>query len=186
MAYLWIAHRGAVDNCKWLPTFLDGPAYKIYPDGTILNDVHNDIGSDRSAESVLLMCVHAGKGQWIAIRKGAQARLSVNSMPVLNDIRLLNDRDMLQLSGGLCCFFSTERPAEVVPFPGLEGGKAYCARCRQPIEPGTQAVMCPNPECGVWHHETEGLPCWTHASHCSLCSQTTVMDGSLQWTPEEI
>ncbi len=55
---------------------------------------------------------------------------------------VLRDRDEILIPGLTRCYFSTEEPARVEPFPAGEG-PVFCARCRQPIQPATPAVRCP-------------------------------------------
>jgi hypothetical protein len=107
--------------------------------------------------------------------------------------RLLCDKDeiVVRVNGSpaaLHCYFSTERQAEVVPFPGADGVEVRCARCRQPIEKGQMAVRCPNPGCGVWHHQDaeSNLLCWNYGAVCALCPHTTHLDGTFRWTPEDL
>jgi len=80
-------------------------------------------------------------------------------------------------------FFSTERLATTEAYPGSPS-RAFCPRCTQVIAVGEQAVRCPG--CGLWHHGTEQLPCWTYGECCAVCSQPTGVDAGFQWTPEEL
>lgn len=108
--------------------------------------------------------------------------IRVNGDPVWLGLRILKDHDELRLETGERLFFSTERLAEIVPFPG--GPRpVHCPRCHKLIEPGQLAVLCPG--CQTWHHQTTDLPCWTYDERCALCPQSTALDAGLIWTPEQ-
>jgi hypothetical protein len=109
-----------------------------------------------------------------------EADARVNGLPLVGGLRVLADRDEIQITGGPACFFSTERPAEVVSFD--READPSCPRCTQRIERKTGAVQCPS--CGVWHHQSDRLPCWTYAPHCAICDQPTELDAGFRWTPE--
>ena len=44
------------------------------------------------------------------------------------------------------------------------------------------AVRCP--QCGIWYHQHDQLPCWTYAPACGFCPQSTALDAGFAWTPE--
>ena len=116
--------------------------------------------------------------------------VQVNATPIQLGIRVLSHRDEIFLTGGASDFpsrfyFSTERLAHVEPFPGTDGS-AICGRCKQPIERGDLAVRCPSANCGIWHHQTEHLGCWTYSDHCALCPTPTALDSGFRWTPEDL
>ena len=112
---------------------------------------------------------------------GSNARFRVNGLPVVAGIAFLHDRDEICLNGVGRCFLSTERSAQLVPFPeGL--GPVPCARCASPIEAGSPAVQCPR--CGVWYHQAEDLPCWTYAPGCAECTCPTDLGSEFRWVPE--
>ncbi|MBI2833206.1 MAG: hypothetical protein HYX76_02115 [Acidobacteria bacterium] len=115
---------------------------------------------------------------WVVIAEPS-AGLLVNGVPAELGIRVLCDRDQITC-GQACTFFSMETLAEIEPLPD-EGRRLRCRRCQQTIEPGTPAVRCPR--CGIWHHQSEDLPCWTYAENCALCSQPTDLSGGFAWTP---
>jgi hypothetical protein len=124
---------------------------------------------------------HAAPGASWALLVDPGARVLHNGQPVAAGVRVLAHRDALALEGGgEVAFFSTEEPARVEPFAGADA--VTCPRCRGAIEPGTDSVRCP--ACGVLHHESEELGCWTYAQTCALCAQPTALDAGLQWTPE--
>lgn len=124
-----------------------------------------------------------GVERWVVIHTPGRA-LRLNGTALVTGIRVLSHRDELRLAGVAGrAFFSLEGLAAVVPFEGLEGSR--CPRCQQPIQPGTPAVRCPQPRCGVWHHESDEFPCWTYSPTCSLCDQSTELEGGFRWTPDE-
>ncbi len=118
-----------------------------------------------------------GRG-WVLLA-GPGTRL--NGLPLVTGVHALDDRDEVQLAGAAAFYFSTERLAQPVPLPGADR-PLTCPRCRGRIETGGLAVQCPG--CGVWHHATTELPCWTYASTCALCPQSTDPDAGFRWTPE--
>jgi hypothetical protein len=109
--------------------------------------------------------------------------IRLNGEPVSTGLTVLADRDELRVPGQPPRFFSTETIARVEPFPESTRG-GCCPRCRQTIECGTQAVRCPS--CGLWHHASDELPCWTYAPTCAACAQDTSPDAGFRWTPEEL
>jgi hypothetical protein len=181
MSQLWIETADVAGG--WRVAALQGPAFALHAGDAVAAPIAED---RPDAFEIALLCADAAADRWFVVVRGPNHALRINGVPVSNGLRAIRDRDMLQLHAGTRLFFTTERPAEVVPFPGIENGQAYCARCRQPIELETPAVRCPNPACRVWHHQRGELECWTHADHCSLCDQPTALDGSLRWSPEEL
>lgn len=118
--------------------------------------------------------------QWHLVTE-LRVRIRVNGLPLMTRIRTLRDRDQISLAG-TSAYFSTEERARRIPFPGADR-KLFCARCRQELMTGSVAVKCP--QCGIWHHQSEELPCWTYAEHCGLCSQPTDLDAAYRWRPGE-
>lgn len=117
--------------------------------------------------------------RWLLLAS-PRARVSVNGLPVLAGARVLGDRDEIRTRTHRF-FFSEESLARI---EAHAGEPAPCPRCKLPIETDQPAVVCP--ACGVSHHQTEDLPCWTYAPHCAAgCSQSTDMQASLRWTPED-
>jgi hypothetical protein len=116
---------------------------------------------------------------WVAIGPPA---VHVNGVALDVGIRVLRDRDELRV-GDARAYYSSESLPVVVAFPGAER-PVFCPRCQQEIPPQSAAVRCP--ACGVWHHQTDELPCWTYAEHCALCDQPTALDGGFRWSPEEV
>jgi len=107
----------------------------------------------------------------------------VNGEALFLGIHALRDKDEIRLPDGQRVFFSTQDPAHVQPFPGI-GHAAFCPRCKQEITDGTPSVRCPNPKCGIWHHEEGDMNCWTYGAHCALCEHPSDLDTEVLWTPE--
>jgi DNA-directed RNA polymerase subunit RPC12/RpoP len=118
---------------------------------------------------------------WVVLA-GHGADVTVNGIPLLVGICVLRDRDEIRWSRDGFAFFSSEELAAVADLPQGDR-KIMCPRCKQEIMPGTPAVRCPR--CGVWHHQSEQLPCYTYAENCATCTRKTGLDG-YEWTPEEL
>jgi hypothetical protein len=119
---------------------------------------------------------------WVLVAP-ADFGIRLNGEPVTLGLTVLSDRDELRIPGAPPRFFSIESIAQVEPFPESTRG-GCCPRCRQAIECGTPAVRCPS--CGLWHHASDELPCWTYAPTCAACAQDTSPDAGFRWTPEEL
>jgi hypothetical protein len=120
-----------------------------------------------------------GDGAWVLVGPSA---VRVNGEPLDAGIRVLRDRDEL-LVAGRRSFFSSETLAVVEPLPVVDR-PPVCPRCKTAIEPGTLAVRCP--QCRIWHHQSEEMPCWTYAPLCALCPQPTPLDAGYRWSPEDL
>jgi hypothetical protein len=131
-------------------------------------------------EEVLLIPTARRTELWVLLA-GVKADVRINGIRLSLGIRCLRDRDEIRVGGTDLYYFSTESLAVAEPFPGSPPN-TFCPRCRQAIAPGDAAVKCP--ACGVWHHKSEDLPCWTYSETCALCSQVTAMDAGYRWTPE--
>ena len=131
---------------------------------------------------VVVSPLSGGCGGWCLIaRPGADVR--VNGLRPLGGMRLLQDGDEIRV-GGASVFFGAESLPQVVTFAGGEQPK-YCPRCRQEVTAGGAAVRCP--QCGIWHHQSDELPCWSYAETCALCSQPTQLENaSFRWSPEDL
>ena len=138
-------------------------------------------GEPGNGQVSLLRHGTAGSEEWVLVAGGTRSA-RVNGVPVCLGMRALGHKDEIAID---CqrAFFSTERMARVEPFPGAER-PVFCPRCKLEIEKGTPAVRCPNPECGLWHHESTELNCWTYTPQCSTCSQETELGGDYRWIPE--
>lgn len=127
----------------------------------------------------------ADDGAWVLLTEEPGA-VRVNGFPLPLGIRVLADRDAIRLGRLGTVFYSTEKLARIVEFPGA-AEETRCARCRSRVEKGTPAVACPN--CELWYHEVEGdgtdaRPCWTYAETCAFCAQKTRLDAGFRWSPE--
>ena len=152
------------------------------------------VGYDRLRRNrgiaLLYRCKSKGSlAAWVLLAP-CDAGVLVNGAPFENGIRHLTDRDAIRLRGQRSRYFSTECLATVTKFPDLEN--VFCPRCKLQISPGTDAVCCP--QCQVWFHELEyhqlereARLCWSYSEKCSLCDQSTDIDGAeFRWTPESL
>ena len=117
---------------------------------------------------------------WVLLAPPGNGAVRVNGMPLALGMRVLRERDEIVVNGRRR-YFSGERHAVVVPFPGSDR-PVTCPRCRQEVLAGTPAVACP--QCDAWHHQSEELPCWTYSPTCALGDQPTELGTGYRWTPE--
>lgn len=115
----------------------------------------------------------------------AHRGVRVNGQALDLGIRSLQDRDEIMI-GPDRVFFSAEAMAEVVPFPGLDGGACFCARCSTEIATGSPAVCCPG--CGAWSHQSDELPCFHYekAATCPRCDQSNAADAEFRFHPADL
>ena len=160
MAHLW-----RIGECgEWAPTPLGGAALRLGP-------------------AVELRRVGAAAGDDWALLATPVARVAINGVPHRIGLAVLDDLDEIRLDERGAAFFSTETLAVVEPYP-TAGPRGFCPRCKQQIEPASPAVRCPS--CGLWHHASAELPCWTYAPLCAACAQDTALDAAFRWTPEDL
>lgn len=180
MAQIFVA-----EGSEWLVARLDADAYALWGDAEhSLRPRRLADADDGSSPLIVRVARSPGEECWAAVHTPGSA-LRVNGTALVTGIRVLSHRDELRLAGVAGrVFFSLEGLAAVVPFVGVEGSR--CPRCQQPIELGSPAVRCPNPQCGVWHHESEEFGCWTYSPTCALCDQSTDLEGGFRWTPQEL
>jgi hypothetical protein len=189
MAQFWIQNP---DGTDWGILPLIGGAYGV-SERTLSAISDPDRGPDEQGPAAMLVRRQIGpEEEWFLLAR-KEALIQLNGAPLALGARLLCDRDEIVVRGkdptvSLHGFFSTERLAEVVPFPGSNGGQVLCPRCKDPIEPSRPAVRCPSLECGVWHHQDpeREKPCWTYGDTCTLCPQPSRLDGGFRWTPEQL
>ena len=126
----------------------------------------------------------AREAGWVLIASGEENAVRVNGSVLGAGIRFLRDKDEVRVKTTRL-FFSSEEPARVEAFPGADR-PVKCPRCHTQIEKGQLAVRCP--QCEVWSHQADDLPCWTYPAHprCASCGHATGLDAGFQWTPEEI
>jgi hypothetical protein len=160
---------------------LDGRAVdvSVYPPCRLAEGFH--LGVDTQAAVVR---ARAGEAPvWALVEAAGRGDVRINGFPAVAGMRVLQDRDELRMASHEPLFFSSETLAHVEEFPGSER-PIFCGRCRQPMEKGQLAVRCPNPQCGIWYHQTAALPCWTYTPTCAFCPQSTAPDAGYQWMPE--
>ncbi len=178
MAHLWLLD----ERRQWVVQTLAG-------DGSSLRSLLSGLvegcpAADVAPADVFLMQAgdEEGTAEW-AIIAAQECGLTVNGIPLLLGIRVLANRDEIRWSTDGFAFYSTEEPAAVASLPQADQ-KIFCPRCKQEIAPETPAVRCPR--CGIWHHQSEQLPCYTYADRCATCTRRTSLDGNYDWTPEEM
>ncbi|MBM3882248.1 MAG: hypothetical protein FJ387_21435 [Verrucomicrobia bacterium] len=180
MAHLWISGR----QKAWLAVRLPDTGVALFPDR---ERPVRTLSPSSPPSAVRLRCCgparHAGP-VWVLIG-GATHPVRVNGDPLSTGLRLLRDRDEIQLDAGVRLYFSAEEVAEVRPFPGATE-KVFCPRCKLELNPGEPAVRCPAPQCGIWHHQTDQFNCWTYSGGCALCGHPTELAGGLRWTPDQL
>lgn len=133
------------------------------------------------SSEVVLFCAEE---DWLLLRPPGR-RVLLNGGSLVLGLRFLRDRDEIVIRRERW-FFSTEKLARIALLPESAGRGILCARCRQPVVPGTAMVCCPS--CGAICHQREDLPCWAHVEGavCPLCPQPAAFDAGFRWTPEEV
>ena len=175
MAHLWV--RDAGEQWAVLPLHADAFMLSANPPRPVSS------AKDEVASRVMLLRnAQTGSPSWVLIA-GTERTVRVNGVGLSLGMRVVADRDEIHVEGVGAYFFSTESLACIKAFPGAEQ-KIYCPRCRQEIEKESLAVQCP--QCNVWHHQSEELPCWSYSELCALCPQRTDLDAGYRWTPEDL
>jgi hypothetical protein len=177
VAHLW-RHVEAVG---WQPVALPGDSYALTTRAPRL--------SPAEVPGVPTVVAHLRRGgasvaaddSWVLLTAPA-AGVLVNGLGAALGIIVLIDRDEIRVPSESPLYFSTERLAVAVPYPAALQG--VCPRCRTSLEAGTIAVLCP--ACGLWHHASDDLPCWTYADTCAACTHPTALDTGFCWTPGEL
>ena len=176
MAHLWMKDQSE----QWAVVPLDGKAYRL---------IGNSIETLRAADEersivsapLLLRPGEPDQGGWALIAT-AESEVFVNGLPLIVGLRLLDDTDQIRV-GDCNYFYSTETLACIEPMPAASQ-RLFCVRCKQGIEEGSPAVKCP--QCGLWCHQSDQLPCWSYSETCAMCSQPTRLDADYRWTPEDL
>lgn len=177
MAHLWLKNNSE----EWAVLPLEADAFVLTTNPP--QPLRNAHAIDERASTVLLLCDRrAGGGSWVLLA-GRERDVRVNGAALTLGVRVVSDRDEIFVAGTGTLYFSIESLARVETFPGAEQ-RLYCPRCKQEVKKDSQAVKCP--QCLVWHHQSEELPCWSYAETCALCPQPTGMDAGYRWTPEGI
>jgi hypothetical protein len=188
MAHLWVhaacenaAGQPALDDWSVMPLDVDAFAISGAPAvrAPAISPDHGSVPAFPGRSARLLRGTTPDGDAWIVVGSPA---VRVNGDPLDAGIRVLRDRDELR-AGGSRTFFSAELLPAVVAFPGGERA-TFCPRCMLEIAPGSPAVRCP--QCRIWHHQSDELPCWTYADRCTMCDQPTPLDAGFRWTPEDL
>lgn len=176
MAHLWVRDEAE----RWAVLPLDGYAFSL--NARPPRPVSNQPRQGDALLDVLMVRSQIGAGDSWVLVAGARSGVTVNGIPVATGIRVVSDQDMIHIPNIDDVYFSSETLARIEDFPGLDHS-SFCPRCKQEIERSASAVKCP--ACGVWHHQTDELNCWTYADTCALCTQPTDLSGGFRWTPDD-
>jgi DNA-directed RNA polymerase subunit RPC12/RpoP len=177
MAHLWIQNK----TRKWAVSPLSGLELTLR--SIVADSIIQGVAADGIPEDVhLIRAGNDNQEEW-SILAAMESGVTVNGIPLLLGLQVLKDRDEIRWDQDGSAFYSSEELAAIVDFP-TEDRKIFCPRCKQQIAPETPAVRCPR--CGIWHHQSEQLPCYTYADKCAVCSRETNLDGGYDWIPEEI
>lgn len=177
MAHLWLQKKAP----EWMPHPLAGSEFALK---SFLAEILEDAPAASRAPSDVRFVKTATDNQenWVVVA-GHESDIAINGFPLLLGICVLRDRDEIRWSPEDFAFFSSEELASVTDLP--QGSqKIFCPRCKQEIMVGTPAVRCPR--CGIWHHQSEDLPCYTYAETCATCTHKASLDSGYEWIPEEI
>lgn len=176
MAHLWVT----TESNDWAVLPLEDDAFTLTTSPP--KPVRRSLDDGEVLSSVLLTRTRGGADglMWVLIA-GAGSGVSLNGLPLVTGMRVVSDRDEIRIPGLSNLYFSTESLARVEEFSGSDQ-TLFCPRCKQEIEQGAAAVKCP--ACGVWHHQTQELNCWTYAEVCALCAHATDLSAGFEWTPE--
>jgi hypothetical protein len=167
MAHLWTL----TTESEWAIRPLAHDVHALTPDGSVL-----------LLPTPFARPAPTAPSAW-ALIVGSAPHVTLNGDPLAVGIAILTDRDEIRVAAEAPLFFSTESLPEVNAFPS-EGPRGVCPRCKQVIPVGSDAVRCPS--CGIWHHQSDELPCWRYAGRCAVCEQETAEDTGFRWTPQEL
>lgn len=180
MAHLWVQ----TNTQQWSILPLDGSTAWTFTEDHDHLILRGHPASDCQTGAVLMSSQDTGKDQRWVLLVAAASGMRVNGEPVVLGIRTLGDKDEIRMPGGVQTFFSIETLARVERFPGLGEQRCFCPRCKQAIVHGSLAIRCP--QCRVWHHHSEDLPCWSYGEHCAVCDQLSTLNADYRWTPEDL
>ncbi len=158
MAHLWVAN----DKGDW-----------------VVQPLHEDFVA-LVGRSVGLMRVPGPSTELWILMSGCNTDVRINGLVAAGGLRVLCDRDEIYVDA-IRRYFSTETLARITEMAGMDPSPR-CPRCQQAIQEGTSAVRCPH--CGIWHHQSDALPCWAYADTCASCPQPTDLEAGFRWTPE--
>jgi hypothetical protein len=186
MAHFWIPS----DSGEWAAARLEQGPMVLHSDGPGMRPRLRSQEAARTdngmpADAVVVRRYRAESDTWVVVAPSTAA-VRVNGWPLHLGLRVLRDRDEVCLGDTEPCFFSTERLARVEAM-GEPASPVVCPRCQQPIAGGSPAVCCPG--CGVFHHQSEELPCWygykdEPFASCAVCDRTAAPGATFQWTPD--
>lgn len=184
MAHLWIEQLNG--DILWGLASLDGggAAFALSDDVERPVQVGSGDGHVGALACIRRVTDPQGAERW-RLYASPESALQVNGLPLLIGMRVLRDKNKIHVGASPAMFFSTERPARVMPFVD-QGRPVKCPRCRRTIAVGEPVVRCPNPACGAWHHQDAdgSFECWTYDDQCGAgCNWPTDLDGGFQWTP---
>jgi hypothetical protein len=187
VAHIWVSSAAG----EWEPVALAADACALTEHGPSFSRLDQPLETADDSSPVVLRRVPSIADDAWALLAIPGAPIMVNGFPIPHGIVVLNDRDEIRLSTPVdpCeeparpIYFSTERLAAVAPYPA-DGRRASCPRCKQSLTAGAPAVCCPR--CGLFHHATDALPCWTYGEHCAACPHPTALDAGFRWTPEDL
>lgn len=177
MSHLWIASH----SDGWSAHELYDASHELPP--AALTPARRGAGSLSTTDGALLIpCTRSAGGDAFALLARPALSLRVNGVPLQTGIRVLRDRDSIQLTDRPAMYFSSQRLPVVEPLPESEEPR-FCPRCKSLIETGSPAVRCV--VCGSWYHQSDEFPCWTYAESC-VCGAPTALDDDYRWTPDDI
>lgn len=160
MACLWVRDRG-----EWTAVPLDRDPVEL---------------GVEPARAILVSKIEGDKTFWTLVVSPEEI-VRVNGDRVMLGIRVMRDRDAIQVGGGARMFFSSESAPTVVSYSGA--ASVNCARCNTEIRPGDLAVRCP--ACRVFLHQTAELGCWAYGEAC-VCGHPTSLNAENCWRPDGI
>ncbi len=172
------------DDRVWCPHPLDADVMTLTADGPMRIGTRESIQRN-SAPLIVRARSPRGRVRWVLLIGPTHAAMLINGQRVPIGARVLSNRDAIAVGHGRTAFFSSEQRAQIEAFPDGDA-RAFCIRCKLPLERGTPAVRCPSPECGFWHHQSDELPCWLYTAQCAACGYPTPLDSGLQWSPAEL
>jgi hypothetical protein len=177
MSLMWIP----VDSDGWSAHELENAAYALRPTAPTLT--RQEPGSRPPSGGALLLpyASSAARDTFALVAWPAHAA-RVNGVVLQNGMRVLRDRDSIQLGGRPPVYFSNERLPTIEPLPQSDQ-PLFCPRCKAVIETGSPAVRCVS--CGSRYHQSDEFPCWVYSESC-VCGHPTALDGDYRWCPDEL
>ena len=121
MSHLWVRNSDG----RWTDHPLDSELVRLTPNGPATLAEHALLNG--VSDPVLVRTPDPfGLAGWVVMCSPC-SRTRVNGVRLLIGARVLRDRDAIALGDGNTVFFSSERVAEIVPFPG-EDNRTCCIR----------------------------------------------------------